>query len=151
VSYACVIRNNVVRRNGFHIPGTPGAVDGAGILVSSSRDTEIYGNTVEDNRNGIAGQETDRPMPLPPSGYGAHDVVNLWVHDNIVRQTDAGRAAGIVDMDPNADPYAPAANNRWANNTYTIGAGTRWRWAGNLDVPLSEWRRVGQDSGSTFQ
>jgi parallel beta-helix repeat protein len=151
VSYACVIRNNTVRRNGFHIPGQTTAVDGAGILVSSSRDTEIYGNVVEDNRTGIAGQETDRPTPLPPSGYGSHDLVNLWVHNNSVRQMDGGRAAGVVDLDPNADPYAQTANNRWANNTYTIGTATRWRWASNVDVSLSEWRRVGQDSGSTFQ
>jgi parallel beta-helix repeat protein len=151
VSYACVIRNNAVRRNGFHIPGSAGAVDGAGILVSSSRDTEIYGNVVEDNRNGIAGQDTDRPLPQPPSGYGSHDLINLWVHDNTVRQIDGGRAAGVADLDPYADPYSKAANNRWATNTYTIGTGTRWRWTGNRDLSVSEWQQAGQDSGSTIR
>jgi parallel beta-helix repeat protein len=151
VSYKCLIRNNVVRRNGFAFPGTAGAVDGAGILVSSSRDTEIYGNLVEDNRNGIAGQETDRPTPTPPAGYGSHDLVNLWVHDNTIRQTDTGHAAGVADYDPYVDPYVPSANNRWASNIYTVGSGTRYRWANNSDVSLSQWRGMGQDSGSTFR
>jgi parallel beta-helix repeat protein len=146
VSYACVIRNNIVRRNGFAIPGPASAVDGAGILVSSSRDTEIVGNIVEDNRNGIAGQDTDRPTPTPPAGQGAHDLVNLWVHHNSVRQTDAGRAGGVLDLDPGADPFAAAANNRWAGNTYTAGAATRWRWAQG-DMPLSQWRTLGHEPG----
>ena len=55
ISYACVIRNNVVRNNGHSFPaGTPLFVlEGAGILVNSSADVEIYGNVVEGNRNGI--------------------------------------------------------------------------------------------------
>ena len=148
VSYKAVIRNNIVRRNGFRHPSAAiGAVDGAGILVSSSRDVEVYGNVVEDNRNGIAAQETDRPTT---SSLGAYNTVNLYVHDNTVRQTDGGRAAGITDIDPNADPYSVAANNRWRNNTYIIGTGTKWRWAPNSDVTRSTWLSQ-QDSGSTFR
>jgi parallel beta-helix repeat protein len=147
VSYACVIRNNIVRRNGFAIPGAMGVLDGAGIIISNSPNVEVYGNTVEDNRGGIAGIESDRGS----GNQGAWNITNLYVHDNTVRQTDTHRAGGIVDSDPNADPYAVAANNRWANNTYIIGDGTRWRWANNADLSLSQWRSYGQDSGSNFR
>jgi parallel beta-helix repeat protein len=148
VSYKAVIRNNIVRRNGFRNPATAiGAVDGAGILISSSRDVEVYGNTVEDNRSGITAQETDRPTT---SSLGQYHTVNLYVHDNTVKQTDGGRAAGITDIDPNADPYSAAANNRWRNNTYITGTGTKWRWAPNMDVSRTAWLGV-QDSGSSFR
>jgi hypothetical protein len=136
----------VVRRNYSHDNHGPG------LWTDLNNIDCLYdGNRVEDNRNGIAGQDTDRPTPLPPNGYGSHDLVNLSVHDNTVRQSDAGRAAGVVDLDPYADPYAQSANNRWARNTYTTGSATRWRWVNNVDVSLSEWLRVGQDSGSTFK
>ena len=52
LGYAAVIRNNVVRRNGFEHP-IQGDVWGAGILIDQSRDVEVYGNTVEDNAAGI--------------------------------------------------------------------------------------------------
>jgi parallel beta-helix repeat protein len=89
ISYHAVIRNNIVRRNGFYNPaGAVGAVDGAGILISSSPDVEVYCNTVEDNRSGITGQETDR---VSTSSYGPHNLTGLYVHDNSVKQTDGGR------------------------------------------------------------
>jgi parallel beta-helix repeat protein len=147
ISYAAVIRNNIVRRNGFHFPGTAGAFEGAGILVSNSPNTEVYGNIVEDNRNGIMGREDDRGSGT----YGPHHLTNLSVHDNTVKQSDTGRAAGITDSDPYADPYTSAANNRWARNTYLIGTGTKWRWAPNADVSRSQWQGVGQDSGSAYR
>ncbi len=50
ISYACVIRNNFVRRNSL----TAASFDqGSGILVSASPNVEVYGNTVEDNKSGI--------------------------------------------------------------------------------------------------
>jgi parallel beta-helix repeat protein len=147
ISYAAVIRNNIVRRNGFHFPGVVGAFEGAGILISNSPNVEVYGNTVEDNRNGIMAREDDRGS----GGFGPYNTTNLSVHNNIVRQTDAGRAAGITDSDPAFDPYSPTANNRWTANTYVVGPDTKWRWTGNLDVTLSQWKTSGQDSGSTVQ
>jgi parallel beta-helix repeat protein len=65
ISYRAVIRGNTARRN-----GATGAqwVDGAGILVNSSRDVEIAGNTVEDNLNGIAAvQSGERGRTAPTS------------------------------------------------------------------------------------
>ena len=147
ISYTAVIRNNTVRRNGFRFPGTVGAFEGAGILISNSPNVEVAGNLVEDNRNGIMGRQDARGS----GPHGRHDVINLYVHDNTVRQTDTGRAAGVTDTDPITNPYARPANNRWVNNTYIVGPDTRWRWAGNQDVLRSEWQGAGQDAGSVFR
>ena len=150
ISYDCVIRNNTVRHNGHDYPGSSvGAFEGAGILISNSPNVEVYGNVVEDNRNGIMAREDDRDANHP-SPLGPHHTVNLWVHDNTVRQMDSGRAAGITDTDPYADPYTSVANNRWSRNTYIVGTGAKWRWKGNLDVSRTEWL-TGQDSGSIFR
>jgi hypothetical protein len=147
ISYAAVIRYNTVRRNGFHFPGVLFPFDGAGILVSNSSGVEIYGNTVEDNLNAIMGREEERGS----GSHGPYHTTNMYVHDNIVRQADSGRAAGVTNSDPSAHPYSAAAQNRWVRNAYTIGSATRWRWAPNRDVPLSAWQAAGQDSGSVFR
>lgn len=152
ISYDCVIRNNTVRFNGHDYPGSSvGAFEGAGILVSNSRNVEVYGNVVEDNRNGILGREEDRPQH--PSGLGAHNILNLWVHDNTVKQlgsSSAGRAAGITDNDPSWNPHAPGSNNVWEDNDYTCNGSTKWRWAPNSDISKAAWLALPQDAGSTF-
>jgi hypothetical protein len=146
ISYGAIIRNNQVRRNGFNTPfATPGACDRAGIFISNSPNVEVYGNTVENNFHGITGLEADRGS----GSQGPHNVTNLSVHDNTVRQIDDGRAAGICDSDPNANPYSVAANNDWLNNDYFHGATTKWRWLPNADVSLDDWQGA-QDAGSTF-
>ena len=147
ISYAAVIRGNIVRRNGFRLPGVGGAFEGSGILVSNSPDVEVVGNVVEDNLNGIMAREDDRGS----GDHGPYDVVNLFVHENTVRQTDGGRAAGVTDTDPRANPYLRSANNRWVGNTYVVGPDTRFRWAPNRDVGRSEWEAAGQDSASVFR
>jgi hypothetical protein len=147
ISYAAVIRNNVVRRNGLRFPGASAPFEGAGILISNSPNVEVVGNVVEDNRNGIMAREDDRGT----GRYGPHDVINLYVHQNTVQQTDSGHAAGVANSNPNADPYAAAANNHWAGNTYIVGPDTKWRWAPNQDVDSAGWQAFGQDSGSVFR
>jgi hypothetical protein len=146
ISYSGEIAHNVIVGNGFENPAaTVGACDGAGVLVSSSSNVEVHHNVLSANKNGLCYQETDRPAgPL-----GAHDLVNVYSHDNTVSQPDGGRAAGIADMDPYVDPYASSANNVWRNNTYRRGGSTKWRWARNADVSETTWRSV-QDAGSVF-
>jgi parallel beta-helix repeat protein len=149
ISYDCVIRNNVVRRNGLALPRTEvSAADGAGTLISDSRNVEIYGNTVEANRNGIMGIDADRQQH--PSPLGAHDLVNLWVHHNTVEQL-TGRAGGVADRDPDADPYSAVANNRWDFNHYHLGPTTKFRWAPNVDVSPDAWVAAGQDPAGVLR
>jgi parallel beta-helix repeat protein len=149
ISFACVIRNNIVRRNGFNSPGAR-QIEGAGIVISDSPDVEVYGNTVEDNNAGIMAIDADRSADHV-SAYGTHNTRNLSVHDNIIRQADAGRAGGVADWDSNSDPYGAAANNRWTRNTYTIGTSTKFQWAPNTALSRSQWQSAGQDVSSTWR
>ena len=149
ISFACVIRNNIVRRNGFNSPGAS-QIEGAGILISDSPDVEVYGNTVEDNNAGIMAVDADRAADHT-SPYGTHNTRNLSVHDNVIRQADAGRAAGVADWDTNSDPYAAGANNRWTRNKYTIGTSTKFQWAPNTPMARPQWQSAGQDASSTWQ
>jgi Right handed beta helix region len=89
ISYAAVIRNNVVRRNGSEaVP--KGGVTGAGILVSVSSDVDVAGNTVEGNRNGIIAIQDRRGA----GAFGAYALRNVWVHDN--RMPQQGGTSGVV-------------------------------------------------------
>jgi hypothetical protein len=150
VGYGTIIRDNVIRANGLSCTLGSVATTPAGINITNSRDAEVSGNLVENNKNGITGVESERSTPAPPPGLGSHDVVNFFVHDNTIRQTDAGCAAGVTDHDRQADPYSAAANNRWEGNTYFVGPMTRWVWSRNADLGRSEWQAAGQDSASVF-
>jgi parallel beta-helix repeat protein len=150
ISYDCVIRNNVVTGNGHEFPSTYGAFEGAGILISNSQNVEVYGNDVQDNRAGIMAREEDRESSHP-SALGPHNNVNVWVHDNFVKQTNGQRAGGLTDTDPNWNPYSAAANNRWTGNDYVCVGTTRWRWTPNSDYARVAWQAIPMDAtGSTF-
>ena len=145
ISYKAVIRNNIARRNGFRIPKKVGIVDGAGILVSNSRDVEIYGNVVENNRTGIGAYESNRGS----GKYGVYDLVNLNVHDNTVVQS-TGRAAGVT-QNIGSNAVFTKQNNHFARNTYDLGATARYfRWM-NGDRTTPEWKGYGHDVTGTFK
>ena len=59
ISYGAVIRDNICLRNGVAAPD-PGWITGGGIVVNSSSDVEIYGNTLVGNFNGIGGIQSNR-------------------------------------------------------------------------------------------
>jgi len=147
ISYAAIIRNNICRRNGFGLPANRpiSLVDGAGILISNSPNVQVYGNTVDRNKNGIAAIESDRGS----GSQGVYDVVNLYVHDNTVIQP-SGRAAGAV-QNVGSNAVYTSRNNRFAANTYDLGSSARqFRWMNN-DRTRVEWRGYGMDVNGTFQ
>ncbi len=145
ISYKAVIRNNVARRNGFKIPKTVGLVDGAGILVSNSRDVEIYGNVVENNRTGIGAYDSDRGS----GKYGVYDLWNLNVHHNTVVQA-TGRAAGITQS-IGTNAVFTSRNNRFTANTYDLASTAKYfRWM-NADLSTTQWKSYGQDVTGTFK
>ncbi len=144
ISYACVIRNNVVRNNGHALPaGTPLFVlEGAGILVNTSADVEIYGNVVEANRNGIGAIDSDRGS----GSRGPYEVANLWVHDNTIQQR-SGLAAGILG----SNPVFLSQGNRFTGNRYLLGdtALRQFRWL-HVNRTEQEWRSFGNDTAGMF-
>jgi hypothetical protein len=113
ISDKAIIRDNVVWQNGW---GAPSWGWGAGILISSSADTEVYNNTVAWNKAGISVVDLNRPDRV--------STVNNYVHDNvIVRDTvAAGDAWSDLSLawlnDGTGRLFDPAANNRGVNNRY---------------------------------
>lgn len=140
ISYRATIRGNVARRNG----GTGAQwVDGAGILVNSSRDVEVYENTVEGNLNGIAAVQSARGA----GAHGAYELANLYVHHNAVAMAE-GRS-GVVQNAGSAAVFT-SMNVRFEANHYTLGSTTRpfaWKDAAH---DTGGWKGFGHDVNGTF-
>jgi parallel beta-helix repeat protein len=158
ISFKTVIRNNMVRRNGW--PTDPYRANGwlwdAGIGVHASSDVEIYGNTLDENFNGIVAIQQPRGTAMgdTPSPYGAYVAQNMYVHDNTIYQRtpaaggDGSGSGGVQDALDTS--IFTSRNNRWVRNTYYLGTNARpfawmdgWRTA-------AEWRAYGQDVAGSF-
>ncbi|MFL5561398.1 MAG: right-handed parallel beta-helix repeat-containing protein [Gemmatimonadaceae bacterium] len=150
ISYVAVIRNNTVTGNGN---ANAKWLYGAGIFVSSSRDVEVYGNTVTDNARGIAGVMQDRGS----SHFGLHSLDNLYVHDNVVSMTNwvvDGSGLGTVTgvgQDIGDNSYFTSHGNRFEHNTYSLSPGSQqFEWM-NQEISASGWRNYGQDLSGIFK
>ena len=140
ISYNAVIRNNTVTGNGF---GNQRWLWGAGILVAASSDVEVYGNTVTDNADGIAGIQQDRGK----GAEGPRLLSNLFVHDNTIA-VDGGQI-GIVE-DVGSPAVFEERNNRFESNTYVDVKGQRYMWLGK-ELNAAGWQREGQDLEGTWR
>jgi parallel beta-helix repeat protein len=135
IGHEIVIRNNVIRNNGFD-PDLGNWLYGAGILIAHSDGAEVYGNLVEDNWNGIAGIQQNR---------GDNQLRDLWVHDNTIRMKRG--FTGVAGGTTRFDPYK--ANNRFDRNKYYLGAASKYfKWKQSRTE--QEWRSVGMDRNGTF-
>jgi parallel beta-helix repeat protein len=140
ISYSAIIRNNSFKRNGF---GLASWVWGAGIVVSSSPDVEVYGYVVEGNAGGIAAAQQKRGS----GAYGPYEISNLWVHDNSVTlaQGYSGLAQDIGDTS-----YFTSRNNRFDRNTYYIGTDVYgFAWMDGA-ITAGQWRGYGNDLSGMF-
>jgi parallel beta-helix repeat protein len=143
ISYDAVIRNNVVRRNGFKRAYE--WLNGAGIFISASGgsgdgEIEVYGNIVADNLNGIALQQQDRG----DGDYGPHLVRNVRVHDNEIRMK-VGASGAVEDVGGDA---MFGADIVFARNDYRVGDARAWRWDGR-DLDWKAWQAYGLDEGGS--
>ncbi|GJG86406.1 hypothetical protein tb265_15870 [Gemmatimonadetes bacterium T265] len=146
IGYAAVIRHNESRRNGAGaVPR--GWVSGAGILVNSSSDVEIYGNLVEGNHNGITAIEANRGR----GAYGPYVLRDLYVHDNTVAMREGATGVATSGWRRLVDRATYAAHhNRFTANTYRLGPNRQYfRWS-NTWLTAAEWRAAGQDVTGTF-
>lgn len=139
ISYSAIITNNTVKRNGF----SWGWYMGAGILIAASSDTEVRGNRVFDNANGIIAMQQDRGS----GPQGVHQVKNVYVHDNRVAM--AAGATGL-GFDPKYTGVRSANGNRFDANIYELGKQTQpFVWLGKA-MTKEEWVRQGQDKTGQF-
>ena len=130
ISYGAIIRNNVIRRNGFDHAAW---MWGGGIMIASSQDVEVYGNTLEDNYNGIAMTRQNRGS----GEYGEWTLADNYVHDNTV--IDSGDTGAATDY---GGDTIYSSGIRFENNTYSGSSG--WFWF-NHEVSWSEWNSYGHD------
>jgi hypothetical protein len=149
ISYDAVIRDNVVRRNGFDRPRSA-AFYGAQILIAHSANVEVYGNTVETGAtfgNGIMviqQKRSDHPGP-----YGPHELRNVHVHDNTIIMRATGRTG--IAQDVGDVTVFTRRNVRFERNSYHLGTNARpFAWM-NGRVTAAEWRGAGQDAGGVFK
>jgi parallel beta-helix repeat protein len=140
ISYAAVIRHNIVRRNGF---GFPTWMWGAGILVAASPDVEVYGNTVEGNADGIGAIQQKRGAGV----HGPHETSNLWVHDNTVTMTQGW--TGLV-QDVGDSSYFSSRDNRFDRNRYQLGRGATFFTWKDAECSEAQWKDYGEDVVGTF-
>lgn len=135
IGYDAVIRYNTLRRNGYDHEAW---LWGAGILIASSQNVEVYGNVVEDNYNGITMTQQNRGS----GDYGTYLVKNNYVHNN--RIIDSGTTGAAEDIDSSA---IFTSNNRFENNDYTGDVG--WEWGGGRKS-WSTWLKYGHDEGGSY-
>ena len=142
ISYAAVIKHNIVEGNGYDFTKW---VDGAGILVSASRDVEIFGNTVRENLHGICAAQTSRGQ----GKFGPYEIRNLYVHDNHI--TMMRGATGLVNQDQDFS-YFTDRNNRFRRNHYVLLSKEMkfFRWK-KSSITFEEWKAVGQDQEGSFR
>jgi len=140
VSYNGIIRNNMIANNGYGVGAS--WISNAGIFVVSSADVEIYGNTIQGNRQGITAAQTARGS----GPYGEYLLQNLYVHDNKISMSE-----GMTGVDEAVGSSAVFGRNlRFVNNSYTLGSNSTyflWRY---LNLDSSGWRAQGQDVNGTF-
>jgi hypothetical protein len=138
ISCDAVTRNNVVRNNR----------NWSNIFVSNSKNTEVYGNTVEGL--GILGSMVDRSERTSPN-CGDLVVENLWVHDNTITLIPLqGYSRMGLQQAVNDHSYFTSRNNRFDSNVYDVPdpAAAYWTWMDVVNT-WSQWRGYGQDlSGS---
>ena len=127
-----MIRDNVIRRNGFT---SPGWLWGAGVVIAASDHVEIYGNRVEGNFNGITLVQQDRE--------NGHVVANVHVYDNTL--VDTGITGAATDTGDDSIFY----DDNWFNNNAYHGD-VEWAWDGITGIGWGEWRSTGNGASSTY-
>ena len=124
ISYAAVIRNNIVARNGSQRDGW---LWGSQILVLNSQNVEVYGNVVEiapNFGNGITIIHQDRGS----GRYGQYDTKNNHIHSNkVIHLGKYGRNGWITDFD--YEWFEKEANNRFDRNAYVVPSADIKAWA----------------------
>jgi len=150
LSFAAVIRNNTLTQNGLDTIYGFYPTNG-GIEVTAAANVEVYGNLLYDNYNGIMVMDDDRNGAM-----GEFNSVNVYIHNNLIDQRNIPGTSGynglmdFEDNTPTGPAFQPMANNRWANNTYCLGAGPLFfSWEGE-DLTAVEWRAQGQDTAGNF-
>jgi parallel beta-helix repeat protein len=150
ISGQAVIRNNQIRRSGD-----------SGVFVSTSRDVEIYGNTLEHNWRGVNLFVSCQAVRMSYAGMmqGGFDLRNNLVRNNTVTAgSRGGSLVGALSADGTCTAseaeayYNGSKNNTFRDNRYVVPSMSAawWLWAGSRT--WAQWQALGQDtSGAATQ
>lgn len=150
VAQRVTVRRNILRRNGW-----------AGISLATTRDTQIYENTIENIANGSVGFS----LRAECSRTGGGELPVKWdLTGNTIRDNKlvipAGGSAVTLAFDAGCDAtyQAPYRSNTKANlftrNTYDVTnlTGGYWLWpTGTSALTFTQWKAAGQDATGTVQ
>ena len=150
LSFNAIIRNNVIEGNGFGVLATT-PLEGAGIILSNSCCTEISGNTVRNNRDGIGLVQSNRPSgPFGP--YITHD---NQIHGNLIAMRRGG-ATGVVTYAAKPSPPASAPAATFSRNRYVLRCHAKpFVWAfpsrdHSVFLGPAGWKAAGNDVAGRF-
>jgi hypothetical protein len=150
ISYAGVLKGNVVKGNGF---ASSGWLDGAGIVVNSSSHVVISRNTVVDNHNGVGIIATAREAPV--AGLPPHEAQDIVVRDNSI--TMRSGHTGLVQNVGDTSYYA-RKGIRFIGNRYSLGCNATyftWRDPTGRDAYANlnhaQWVAAGNDTTGHFK
>lgn len=156
ISDGAKIHGNKVWENGW---GYSDWGWGTGILISSSKNAEVYDNIVAWNADGISVISQKRPADFGADRGRWNRVTNNNVHDNRIFKTDDDPNDPEHDFvfslawmqDWNGAMYESASNNRGSNNLYWYPAATeeymRFSWLEGYDR-LSDFNATpGEENG----
>lgn len=132
ISYAAVIRDNVVMDNGSPDAGW---VWGAGIQLANVSDVEVTGNLLEGNQQGIIGTHQDRGEQYP--------LRSIDVHDNVVR--DSGRTGVSQSI---GDQSVYDADLVFRSNHYE--GDVIWGWLDSART-WEQWQGFGHDLDGSYE
>jgi parallel beta-helix repeat protein len=134
ISYDANITNNTVTGNAhrFYV---------GGILIASSPNVEVKGNTLNSNDGGIIGLQDNRGS----GNRGTYQTTGLNVHNNNVTWTN-----GFHGIQVNAGPDITKTNTiNYDHNTYTTNQTNSFKW-GTTSHNFQQWQTLGQDPNSTI-
>ena len=138
ISGSAIIRNNTIRRSGD-----------TGLYISTSKDTEIYGNTLEGNFRGIT---YFLNCAAVTGGNISFDLANNNAHDNtIIVGTQSGALASVFSYTgactvAQVTPYKNGSKNlKFTNNTYDVPVTTGQYWLWDAFIVWSQWQGLGHD------
>jgi hypothetical protein len=138
ISDTVTITNNTIVNDGF-VPGESGLYYGAGILISTSSNVQISGNTVTNCMDGIGGiysNRGDNPSGVP------YTLSNVVATGNTITQ-GTGYAMGIVTEGTESGTTAvyTSMGNNFSGNTFVLtnpSSGMYFYW-NNAPMPLATW------------
>jgi parallel beta-helix repeat protein len=131
-SYGAAISNNIITENGK----LSGWIAGAGILISTASNVEVFRNVLGNNAQGIIGFQQDRGR----GSRGEYVTRNNHIHDNFIAMAD-----GITGFTSGAELDK---TNRFSGNHYTLKRSAAFIWGNKTDV--TGWLAAGQDKNGTI-